>query len=62
LHHNDYGSIHMGAGTMRKTAPTGKISWVHRHFPRIYAPVTKIHRPSSTLIFMLNIETKFKSI
>jgi hypothetical protein len=26
LHHNDYGSIHMGAGTMRKTAPTGKIS------------------------------------
>jgi hypothetical protein len=60
--------VALGAGTMRAmgaTAHTGKIPRGHSphgHFPRIYAPVTKIHRPSSILIFTLNIETKLKFI
>jgi hypothetical protein len=57
IHRNQKTRSRMGAGT------TGVIgNCPHGNFPRLYAPVTKIHTPSSILIFMLNIKTKLKYI
>lgn len=56
----------MGTGTMGAmgaSAPTGKIPWGHSphgQFPRIYAPVTKIHRPSS-IVFNFYVEYRNKT-